>query len=320
MSVAASPTPRWDQNTSRNAACAAMPVSGRCGRSAWARSSRVTIRDGISVSRSADSAACSGRAVHHRGHVLGLIFCLAEMSPALPHTGAAYSFARSAMGPWGGIVTGLAESIEYILTPAVIVFFIGSYLTAIFETAPEMQPLWWLGGYVVFIVLNICGVELSFRVSVIVTVARARGARGVLGQRDSALRLLALGAEHRRRPGWQSGRAPEGRRAVHAVRLERRARGLPFAVWLFLAIEQLPLAAEESPIPKKRHAEGPHLRHGHVDRLGDADHVPQLRHRRHGGRADAWRVLARHLRRAAARWLPRHLSARASRSCWRCSR
>ena len=50
---------------------------------------------------------------------LGLIFCLAEMSPALPHTGGAYSFARSAMGPWGGFITGLAENIEYILTPAV---------------------------------------------------------------------------------------------------------------------------------------------------------------------------------------------------------
>lgn len=72
----------------------------------------------------------------------GLIYSLAEMSPALPHTGAAYSFARSAMGPWGGMVTGLAESIEYILTPAVIVFFIGSYFTAIFETPDEMQPLW----------------------------------------------------------------------------------------------------------------------------------------------------------------------------------
>ena len=43
-----------------------------------------------------------------------LCYCLAEMSPALPHTGAAYSFARSAMGPWGGYVTGLAENIEYV--------------------------------------------------------------------------------------------------------------------------------------------------------------------------------------------------------------
>src|SRR5687768_15196329 len=77
----------------------------------------------------------------------GLIFSLAEMSPALPHTGGAYSFARSAMGPWGGFVTGLAENIEYVLTPAVIVFFIGSYLTHIFETPVSWQPAWWLAMY-----------------------------------------------------------------------------------------------------------------------------------------------------------------------------
>ena len=36
----------------------------------------------------------------------GLVYSIAEMSPALPHTGGAYSFARSAMGPWGGFLTG----------------------------------------------------------------------------------------------------------------------------------------------------------------------------------------------------------------------
>jgi ethanolamine permease len=75
---------------------------------------------------------------------LGLVFCIAEMAPALPHTGAAYSFARSAMGPWGGFITGLCENVEYVLTPAVIVFFIGSYMGAIFETPPEFQPVWWV--------------------------------------------------------------------------------------------------------------------------------------------------------------------------------
>ena len=53
---------------------------------------------------------------------LGLIFSLAEMSPALPHTGGAYSFARSAMGPWGGFITGLAESIEYTMTAGVMMY------------------------------------------------------------------------------------------------------------------------------------------------------------------------------------------------------
>ena len=51
----------------------------------------------------------------------GLCFSIAEMAAALPHTGGAYSFARTAMGPWGGYITGLAENMEYILTPAVIV-------------------------------------------------------------------------------------------------------------------------------------------------------------------------------------------------------
>ena len=35
---------------------------------------------------------------------IGLTQSVAEMSPALPHTGGAYSFARSAMGPWGGFL------------------------------------------------------------------------------------------------------------------------------------------------------------------------------------------------------------------------
>src|SRR5688572_22396056 len=100
---------------------------------------------------------------------LGLTYSLAEMSPALPHTGGAYSFARSSMGPWGGFVTGVAENIEYVLTPAVVVFFIGSYLGAILETGPEIQPVYWILGYATFVGANLFGVELSFRVTVFVT-------------------------------------------------------------------------------------------------------------------------------------------------------
>jgi ethanolamine permease len=42
---------------------------------------------------------------------IGLCYSISEMSPALPHTGGAYSFARSSMGPWGGFITGVAENI-----------------------------------------------------------------------------------------------------------------------------------------------------------------------------------------------------------------
>jgi len=181
----------------------------------------------------------------------GLIFSLAEMSPALPHTGAAYSFARSAMGPWGGMFTGLAESIEYILTPAVIVFFIGSYLGAIFGTGPEWQPVWWAASYVVFLLLNLLGVELSFRVSVLVTVAALLilavywvSAIPSIDFNRWALNI-GIGADGAKVELADGGGSwfPLGFKGVLMT--------LPFAVWLFLAIEQLPLAAEESADPKK---------------------------------------------------------------------
>src|SRR4029078_10182977 len=100
---------------------------------------------------------------------LGLTYSIAEMSPALPHTGGAYSFARTAFGPWGGFITGIAENIEYVLTPAVIMFFIGSYLTGIFGTPAAFQPVYWILGYGIFVVVYAAGAALSFTVTVIVT-------------------------------------------------------------------------------------------------------------------------------------------------------
>jgi len=181
----------------------------------------------------------------------GLIFSLAEMSPALPHTGAAYSFARSAMGPWGGMFTGLAESIEYILTPAVIVYFIGSYLGAIFGTAPEFQPVWWLASYIVFLLLNLLGVELSFRVSVIVTIAAMLILAVFWVSAISAVDFDRWALNVGVGPDGAKVELPEGGGSWFPFGFKGVLATLPFAVWLFLAIEQLPLAAEESADPKK---------------------------------------------------------------------
>ena len=53
-----------------------------------------------------------------------MVFGLAEMSSALPVAGAGYGFARRALGPWGGFLTGTAILIEYAIAPAAIVCFI----------------------------------------------------------------------------------------------------------------------------------------------------------------------------------------------------
>ncbi len=167
---------------------------------------------------------------------LGLCFSIAEMSPALPHTGGAYSFGRTAMGPWGGYVTGLAENMEYISTTAVVCYFTAAYLQNIFGTPASAQPLWWLGLYVFFVGLNIFGVEASLKFVVLITLL--------------ALAILVLfyisAIPHF---SWEKlwNIEPE---PGHSVFLPMGWSGvgyaLPFAIWLYLAIEQLPLAAEEA--------------------------------------------------------------------------
>ena len=167
---------------------------------------------------------------------VGLCLSIAEMSPALPHTGGAYSFSRTAMGPWAGYITGLAENMEYILTPAVIVVGIGGYLSAIFGTGHAWEPLWWLVCYAVFVTLNVWGVEMSFHVSVLVTVIAL-----------AVLVVFWVGvAPHWDLARWASPYFPAGAGEAPAALLE-----LPFALWLYLGIEQLPLAAEESHDPKQ---------------------------------------------------------------------
>ena len=174
----------------------------------------------------------------------GLCYSIAEMSPALPHTGGAYSFGRSAMGPWGGFITGLGENMEYILTPAVIVVAIGGYMDAIVDDLFGFslpQPVWWLIFYAIFVVLNIAGAEISFKFTVAITFI----ALAILAvfwvsaiphfSLDQALNIPAESGGSR----W----FPKGMGGIIAA--------LPFAIWFYLAIEELPLAAEESHDPKR---------------------------------------------------------------------
>ena len=172
----------------------------------------------------------------------GLCYSIAEMSPALPHTGGAYSFARSAMGPWGGFVTGVAENIEYVVTPAVVVVGIGGYMNSIFD--------------------DLFGVH-------------ARRSRVV----GDLLRDLRRSEHRRRRRQFRFtvficvlslailavffvGAIPNLDFSGWAIDTERRPLvppsaspgvffALPFAIWFYLAIEELPLAAEESADPKR---------------------------------------------------------------------
>ena len=173
---------------------------------------------------------------------LCLAYSVAEMSAAMPHTGGAYSYARTAMGPWGGFVTGLAESVEYILTPAVIVVGIGGYAGGAINDLFGVDiaaPVWWLLFYAVFVGVNVAGARAAFRLAVVLTFLALAvllvfwiGAIPLFDW-DAALNIEPESGASRFLPFGLLG----------------AAYAMPFAIWFYLAIEQVPLAAEESRNP-----------------------------------------------------------------------
>jgi ethanolamine permease len=174
----------------------------------------------------------------------GMIFSIGEMAAAMPHTGGAYSFARAAMGPWGGFVTGLAETIEYVATTAVIVYFSASYADGITQEllGISLPPwLWWVILYVAFIALNAAGAAISFKFAIVVAIISivillVFSAMAAFSGLFSWDRLFNIAPD-----AGQSAFLPHGIIPILFA--------LPYAMWFFLGIEELPLAAEESHNP-----------------------------------------------------------------------
>jgi ethanolamine permease len=182
---------------------------------------------------------------------LGLVFCIAEMSPALPHTGAAYSFARTAIGPWGGFVTGLFENVEYVIAPAVICTFVAAIFASVAGLDVAYYPVLWAVLYAIFLALNIFGVALSYKVTLLVTLVSLAGLVAFwfvgFSSMDFSRWALNIGVG----PDGGAVELPEGNGSWFPFGFTGVLATLPFAVWLFLAIEQVPLAAEESVDPKR---------------------------------------------------------------------
>jgi ethanolamine permease len=170
-----------------------------------------------------------------------MIFGLAELSSSLPTAGGGYSFARRAMGPWGGFLTGTAILLEYSIAPAAIAVFIGGYVNQLFGLN---GPMVYASCYIVFVGIHLLGAGEALKIMMVITgvavIALLVFAIGLIPHFDYnnlfdiAVNEQAVGA---------STFLPNGYLGIWSA--------IPFAIWLFLAIEGVPLAAEESSDPGK---------------------------------------------------------------------
>ena len=170
-----------------------------------------------------------------------LVLSLAEMSASIPAAGGGYSFARQVMGPAGGYLTGLAILIEYALAPAAIVIFIGAATESLLGiNGPIVYAIF----YIVFIAIHVLGAGEALKTMMVISAfavfAIIATAVALIGDFNSAnLFNIAPSAD----VVGATEFLPFGWYGVWAA--------LPFAMWLFLAVEGVPLAAEEAKNPAK---------------------------------------------------------------------
>lgn len=166
---------------------------------------------------------------------------VAELSSAIPTTGAGYGFARRAFGPFGGFMTGLAVLVEDVCAPAAISTFIANYLDALGVVSGDAQHLLVVAAcFAIFIALHIVGVGEALKVIMGITVVAA-----------VALVAFVVGVAPSFQPSNLFDIAPA---AGGSVALPFGVAGalaaLPFGIWFFLGVEGVPLAAEEARDPR----------------------------------------------------------------------
>jgi len=165
------------------------------------------------------------------------IFSFTELTTAIPHAGGPFAYAFRAFGPDAAFFAGVATLIEFVFAPPAIALAIGAYLAVQF---PGLDPkLAATGAYVVFVTLNILGVTIAANFELFVTILAILELLVFMGVVSPGFSWANFAAH-----GWAGQATP------HVAMIGGIFAAIPFAIWFFLAIEGVAMAAEEARSPK----------------------------------------------------------------------
>lgn len=168
---------------------------------------------------------------------IAFIFSFAELSAAIPQAGGPFAYARRAFGAKMAFVAGFATLVEFLFAPPAIAMAIGAYFNFQF---PLVDPkITALAVYAIFVGLNLLGVRLAATLELVMAmlaVLELLVFMGIVGPSFSMSSFVAH--------GW-AGEDQFSFNSVHGI-----FAAIPFAIWLFLAIEGAAMAAEETENPQ----------------------------------------------------------------------
>ncbi|MEB3370118.1 ethanolamine permease [Saccharopolyspora mangrovi] len=165
---------------------------------------------------------------------------MAEMATIIPTAGGGYGFARRALGPWGGFLTGTAVLLEFVLAPAAVATFISAYVESLIGFS---GPLVYVVCYAAFLGLHLYGVSQVLKLVMGFAVVAVTG-----------IVIFSVVMIPHFDPGKLLDIAPTdavGASAFLPFGVVGIWAALPYAIWLFLAVEGVPLASEEAREPAR---------------------------------------------------------------------
>lgn len=166
------------------------------------------------------------------------IFSFTELTTAIPHAGGPFAYARRAFGPKTAFVASFATLIEFVFAPPAIAMAIGAYLNVQF---PDVNPkAFAISAYAVFVGLNIVGVRIAATFELFVTIIAIVELLVFMGVVSPGFSMANFTAN-----GW-AGETEFSVTAISGI-----VAAIPFAIWFFLAIEGVAMAAEEAKDPRK---------------------------------------------------------------------
>ena len=158
------------------------------------------------------------------------VFSYAELACAIPRAGGAFVYAARAFGPLGGLLTGVAQLVEFVFAPPAIAMAIAAYVTRRIDLDPRVVAVI---TYFLFTALNAWGVKQAALFELFVTVLAV------------AELLLFAGIAFPSFDATAFARDPLPHGWFGAFEC------LPLAIWFYLAIEGVANAAEEAKNPQR---------------------------------------------------------------------
>ncbi|TGM05524.1 ethanolamine permease [Leptospira jelokensis] len=159
--------------------------------------------------------------------------CFTELAASIPQAGGPSAYAKRALGDSFGFFTGYLVLVEFLLAPPAIASALGGYIHFLFPVIPAFGA--GIGMFLLLLLINLTGIKQTARFELLVTIIAVLGLFLYL-----SLLLPFL-------PNNQIPNLPD----LGLLSLSSILLSIPFAIWFFLAVEGVALAAEEVKHPEK---------------------------------------------------------------------